>query len=199
MKKTVKILLVGLILLLVVSTNAYSVENGKMKSNMMLYAGYQGVVSGEDSIHGAVLGLHSKFHIMGLPLFYYVDGNLGYPFVYNEVGEGDRGFLFTASASTGFGWKFMILDNLALDIGAGLELYNLMNITSDLGFLYDCQLVVDILAEVQYYFGQNSYVSLMFNPDITVLRLGASTGKDNPIYGGDGILFSPIVKVGIGF
>ena len=30
MKKTVKILLVGLILLLVVSTNAYSVENGKM-------------------------------------------------------------------------------------------------------------------------------------------------------------------------
>ena len=73
MKKTVKILLVGLILLLVVSTNAYSVENGKMKSNMMLYAGYQGVVSGEDSIHGAVLGLHSKFHIMGLPLFYYVD------------------------------------------------------------------------------------------------------------------------------
>ena len=147
MKKTVKILLVGLILLLVVSTNAYSVENGKMKSNMMFYAGYQGVVSGEDSIHGAVLGLHSKFHIMGLPLFYYVDGNLGYPFVYNEVGEGDRGFLFTASASTGFGWKFMILDNLALDIGAGLELYNLMNITSDLGFLYDCQLVVDILAE----------------------------------------------------
>ena len=204
MRRITKIIcVVFLISLIVVSSLSASVSQEvrkqRMKSSVALFVGYQGVVDDENSIHGVTAGFHSKFHLFRLPLFYYVEGNVGYPFAFNRVGK-ENGFLFTASASTGIGWKFLISEKIALSVGGGLALYNLMNVTPDQGFLYDCRFDVDILTEFIYYFGaSNASLSVMFNPNITLLRLGASTNEGQEIFGGDQLLFAPQVKIGIAF
>ena len=101
MRRITKIIcVVFLISLIVVSSLSASVSQEvrkqRMKSSVALFVGYQGVVDDENSIHGVTLGFHSKFHLFRLPLFYYVEGNVGYPFAFNKS-ENKRIFISLSS------------------------------------------------------------------------------------------------------
>ena len=203
MKKTA--ITIMLIVLLPLALVASEEEGGLVmkRNSTTLNLTYQGLFSDDAPVHSVGAGFNQRMSWFGLPLFSYVDGAVGYPFV-RTITDAERSLPLSASLATGIGWAFRIGDRLSMGLGAGVYMWgNFDTAVNHEGAMAEAQVSVgvDILAELRYHMSDTFYLALTAKPNVNLMRFGGTSSEeysDSAGIVGGAIEFQPQVSIGVG-